>query len=136
MSRPPITVRGLDHVVLRCSDITSMLAFYQDVLGLELVRVNEPLALYHLRAGSGLIDLVAVGGPLGGDTAPTPERANMAHVCLRLEAPEWDELLSYLEASGLSPGQPQHRFGADGHGPSIYITDPEGNVVELKGQPD
>ena len=33
-------------------------------------------------------------------------------------------------------GEQRKRFGADGEGPSVYLTDPEGNVVELKGPPD
>jgi len=135
MSAPPLTFRGLDHVVIRCAELEPMLSFYQEVLGLELVRSNESLGLYHLRAGAALIDLVPVGGQLGGQEAPVPAHANMAHLCLRLEKPRWSELLAYLEDAGLSPGKPENRFGADGSGPSVYVNDPEGNVIEFKGEP-
>jgi len=132
---PPLTIKGLDHVVLRCAELEPMLVFYQEVLGMQLVRTVESLGLYQLRAGASLIDLVPVGSTLGGEHPPRQEHANMAHLCLRLDTPDWDALLPFLESRGLSPGEPQTRFGADGHGPSVYITDPEGNLVELKGEP-
>jgi catechol 2,3-dioxygenase-like lactoylglutathione lyase family enzyme len=134
MSDRPLFLRGIDHIVLRCTQLEPMLTFYQEVLGMPLVRSNEELGLYHLRAGAALIDLVPVGGKLGGTEPPDHGRANMAHFCLRIDEPDWPRVLDYLREQGLDPGQPGNRFGADGSGPSVYITDPEGNTVELKGE--
>lgn len=132
MVENPIDVRGLDHVVLRCTRLEAMLNFYQDVLGCELERVVEDIGLYQLRAGSALIDLVPIGSTLGGQTAPDQAYANVAHFCLQLANPDWERIRQALEQRGIPWQEPKRRYGATGFGPSIYLTDPEGNGVELK----
>lgn len=132
-----ITPAGLDHVVLRVSDVDRVLAFYVDVIGCSVEQVQEALGLWQLRAGRSLIDLVDVAGRLGqmGGAAPGAQARNMDHFCLRVDP--WDEaaILAHLEAHGVAVGDIGPRYGAEGVGPSIYISDPEGNVVELKGPP-
>ena len=129
----PLRIAELDHVVLRCARLDATMAFYTDVLGCALERELPDLGLYQLRAGRALIDLVPTGSKLGGTEPPDTERANMAHFCLRIDDPDWEALAAHLRAHGIAHEPPETRYGADGHGPSIYITDPEGNVVELKG---
>ena len=129
----PVRIVGLDHVVLRCACLDATIAFYIDVLGCNLERELPELGLHQLRAGRTLIDLVPVGSKLGGTEPPDVERGNMAHFCLRIDEPDWEVLAAHLQAHGLEFAPPETRYGADGHGPSIYITDPEGNIVELKG---
>ena len=129
----PLRIVGLDHVVLRCARLEATMSFYVDVLGCRLERELPDLGLHQLRAGAALIDLVPVGSTLGGTEPPDSDRANMAHFCLRIGDPDWDGLARHLRAHGIEFAPPETRYGADGHGPSIYITDPEGNVVELKG---
>ena len=46
-----------------------------------------------------------------------------------------DGLIALLESRGASPGTVESRYGAEGLGPSLYLADPEGNVIELKGPP-
>ena len=128
-----LTLVGLDHVVLRCARFDETMAFYTRVLGCTPERVLEDLGLHQLRAGRALIDLVPIGSRLGGTEAPDVERANMAHFCLRIGGPDWDAVTAHLRSHGIEFDPPETRYGADGYGPSIYITDPEGNVVELKG---
>ncbi len=130
---PPLHIAGLDHVVLRCVRLDATMAFYVDVLGCTFERELPDLGLHQLRAGSALIDLVPVGSPLGGTEPPDAARANMAHFCLRIDDPDWEALAAHLRAHGVAFDPPETRYGAGGYGPSIYITDPEGNVVELKG---
>jgi extradiol dioxygenase family protein len=91
----------------------------------------------HLRAGRSQIDLVDVDGEIGrkAGAAPASEGHNMDHVALRLEAFDEAELRAHLQAHGVEPGEVVTRFGAEGDGPSMYIADPEGNTVELKGPP-
>ena len=132
----PVRIVGLDHVVLRCASFEATKAFYIDVLDCTLERELPELGLHQLRAGGALIDLVPIGSKLGGTAPPDPERANMAHFCLRIDNPDWKALAERLRGHGLEFEPPDTRYGADGHGLSIYITDPEGNVVELKGGPD
>lgn len=131
-SSRPLQLRGLDHVVLRCARFDETLAFYCDLLGCTVERVVEEEGLYQLRAGSALIDLVPVGSRLGGTTAPRAEHFNVAHICLLIEPPDWEQLRAYFGEHGDAPGAPRNRYGAGGFGPSIYIEDPEGNQVELK----
>ena len=131
-------ILGLDHVVLRVVDLEASLAFYVGLLGCREERRVEDLGLVQLRAGSALIDLVPVDSKLGrpGGAAPGHEGRNVDHFCLRVEPFEPDAITRRLEAGGFTPGEPGRRYGADGFGPSLYVADPDGNVVELKGPPE
>ncbi len=133
-----LTIAGLDHLVLRVTDLSAMMAFYTGVLGCPVEKIQENLGLYQLRAGNALIDLVPVDGPLGqkGGTAPGPEGRNLDHFCLRVEPFDAGAIIAHLRAHGAEPAPVASRYGAQGQGPSIYVADPEGNVVELKGPPD
>jgi catechol 2,3-dioxygenase-like lactoylglutathione lyase family enzyme len=133
----PIRTRGIDHVVLRVADMERALAFYCGALGLAVEYRNEPLGLIHVRAGAAQIDLVDLAGPLGkaGGRAAGAEARNMDHFCLRIEAFDVDALAAHLRRHGVAMDEPATRFGADGVGPSLYLTDPDGNKVELKGPP-
>lgn len=132
-----IHIRDIDHVVLRVVDLDRMLGFYCGVLGCTLERREDGIGLIQLRAGRSLIDLVPVDGELGrrGGAAPGAEGHNMDHVCLRVDPFDATAIRAHLSAHGFTPGPVTRRFGAEGPGPSIYVPDPEGNVVELKGPP-
>ncbi|MBM3385400.1 MAG: VOC family protein, partial [Betaproteobacteria bacterium] len=113
-------------------------AFYVGVLGCTVARRRDDLGLVQLKAGRSMLDLVPVQGKLGlaGGAAPGREGRNVDHFCFRVEP--WDEqaIRAALAGAGIAAGDTASRFGADGQGPSIYLTDPEGNTVELKGPPD
>jgi catechol 2,3-dioxygenase-like lactoylglutathione lyase family enzyme len=127
----------IDHLVLRVTDLSRMLSFYCGALGCSIERRQDDIGLVQLRAGRSLIDLVPVAGKLGraGGAAPTAEGRNLDHFCLRVAPFDEAAIRSQLEAFGFSAGPLEQRYGAEGEGPSLYITDPEGNVVELKGPP-
>ena len=129
---------GIDHLVLRIVDLETMLRFYCDALGCAVELRQEGIGLIQLRAGSSLIDLVPVDGKLGrqGGAAPGKEGRNLDHFCLRVEPFDEDAIRRQLARHGCEAGAVERRYGAEGEGPSIYLTDPEGNVVELKGPPD
>jgi catechol 2,3-dioxygenase-like lactoylglutathione lyase family enzyme len=131
-------VLGLDHVVLRVRELERALAFYTGVLGCREVRRIEDLGLVQLRAGAALIDLVPVDGPLGraGGAPAGAEGRNVDHIALRLERFDEAALRARLSAAGVEAGEVARRFGAEGYGPSMYVRDPDGNVVELKGPPE
>jgi glyoxylase I family protein len=130
-------IKDIDHLVIRVSNLQAMLDFYTNVIGCSIEKTQEDLGLYQLRAGNSLIDFVPVDGPLGklGGAAPGLEGRNLDHFCLRIEPFDGDRILEYLRSRGAEPGEVESRYGADGDGPSIYVTDPEGNVIELKGPP-
>ena len=131
----PFAMRGLDHIVLRVVDLPRMLAFYHDVLGCTDEREQAELGLYQLRAGASLIDLVTLDGKLGarGGAAPGAEGRNLDHFALAIEPFDRDALGAHLAAHRVEILEEGPRYGAEGEGPSVYIRDPEGNVVELKG---
>ena len=82
-----------------------------------------------------LIDLVPVSGRLGqaGGAPPAGEGRNLDHFCLRIESFDEPAIRAELSRAGIEVGELATRNGAEGEGPSLYIRDPEGNTVELKG---
>lgn len=134
--RPPFAVQRLDHVVLRVRDLDRTEAFYRELLGCEVERRRDDLGLRHLRAGASMIDLIAIDGRLGarGGAAPGREGRNLDHLCLRIEPFDEMGIVRHLAGYGLQPqGPASHNFGAEGDGPSLYFSDPDGNTIELKG---
>jgi catechol 2,3-dioxygenase-like lactoylglutathione lyase family enzyme len=133
-SAAPIRIDAIDHIVLRVVDLDRMLRFYCGVLGCVIERRLDGLGLLQLRAGASLIDLVTVSGKLGaaGGAAPGREGRNVDHFCLRLSAFDEVAIRAHLARHGVAVGETASRYGAQGEGPSLYIEDPEGNVVELK----
>lgn len=136
-SPAPFAIKGLDHVVLRYREVERGVRFYCEVLGCTLEMRQEAIGLVQLRAGSTLIDLVDIAGKIGreGGAPPGREGRNMDHLCLRIEPFDAAAIAAHLRAHGVEPGEVMPRFGADGKGPSLYLDDPEGNRVELKGPP-
>jgi glyoxylase I family protein len=135
---PPFRVEHIDHVVFRVQDLDRSIEFYRDTIGSEVVRNRVDLGLVHLRAGRSMIDLISVSGPLGsqGGSAAQKHGRNVDHLCLRIEPFNETTLVAHLRASGAAPhGPATENFGAEGQGLSLYFSDPDGNVIELKGPP-
>ncbi|WP_373887969.1 VOC family protein [Massilia sp. CF038] len=132
-----IRIQHIDHVVLRVVNLKAMLAFYCDVLGCTVERRQDEIGLVQLRAGTCLLDLVPVDGKLGraGGAAPGSEGRNMDHLCFRVDPYDEAAIRAQLLAAGINAGPEASRYGAEGEGPSIYLNDPEGNTIELKGPP-
>ncbi|MDB5449280.1 MAG: lactoylglutathione lyase [Phenylobacterium sp.] len=133
----PISVRGFDHIVLRIRDKPAMMGFYCEVLGCTVDRDRPEIGLTHIRAGADLIDLVTLDGPLGkaGGAAPGPEGRNLDHFCLQVRPFDEAVIRAHLAAHQVAIVEEGARYGADGEGFSLYVRDPEGNIVELKGPP-
>ena len=121
-----LTICGIDHVVLRVADIERMRKFYCEVLGAQHVVYRPEFGMSHLRIGAAMIDLVR------GERSGT----NMDHFCLRVEPFDPPAIVAHLKKHGIAVGDIRNRFGAEGNGISIYLNDPEGNIVELKGPSD
>lgn len=134
-NKAPFEMLGLDHVVLRVGDLEKMKHFYIDVLGCTFVDHDAELGLFQVRAGAQLIDLVPVSGKIGqgGGAAPGKEGRNVDHFAIRVEPYDDEAIRAYLGKHGVELGETRVRGGAEGEGPAIYIRDPEGNGVELKG---
>ena len=137
MPHPPFRLRQLDHIVLRAIDPAALEDFYCRVLGCTVERRQDAIGLVQLRAGASLIDLVGIDGKLGrlGGAAPGAEGHNVDHICLAVEGYDEAAIRAHLEAHGVRVGESGSRYGAEGEGPSLYLYDPQGNMIELKGPP-
>lgn len=124
----PIRPLRLDHVVLRVRDLARAEGFYGRLLGAVVERrLEKPIVIAQLRIGESLLDLVP--GRAEG------EGLNMDHFCIRVEPFDADAIFAHIRACGGEPEQLRELYGADGYGWSIYLRDPDGNRVELKGPP-
>jgi glyoxylase I family protein len=133
----PLQIRELDHVVIRCADLEKMIAFYRDALNRPVEKEQRDLGLVQMRAGRSLIDLLATGSKIDRPASGEPGAGrNMDHLCVRVEPFDADALRAHLTAHGAQIGELARRYGAEGFGPSLYLFDPEGNMIELKGPPE
>jgi catechol 2,3-dioxygenase-like lactoylglutathione lyase family enzyme len=130
----PVTVTGLDHVVLRVASLERAVKFYGTVLGCPIERELETPRLIQLRAGTSMIDLVPCAD--GETPGMSMGGRNMDHYAVRVAKMDPDAITAHLEKNGIAAGPVLRRYGAEGYGSSIYITDPDGNTVELKGPPE
>ncbi|HEU0156357.1 MAG TPA: VOC family protein, partial [Stellaceae bacterium] len=113
-------------------DLERAIRFYGEVLGLRVERELQQPRLVQLRAGASLIDLVPAAVSPAGSAGQAGR--NMDHFAIRVVDFDAAALSAHLSRHGVDPGQVRERYGAEGYGPSIYITDPDGNTVELKGE--
>jgi glyoxylase I family protein len=130
-----IEVRLIDHIVLRTQNLERMLHFYSHVLGCRVERrLPAHVGLTQLRAGQSLIDLVDVDSELGraGGPPPSGTAQSVDHFCLQIEALSEQELREWLESNGVEVGDFEVRYGAEAFGSSVYIRDPDANIVELR----
>jgi len=132
----PFEIQRIDHVVLRVQDMERAVAFYRDVLGCSVARERPTLGMVHMHCGASMVDLISVDGPLGlrGGPAAGVQGRNMEHLCLRVEPFDEAHLREHLAAHGVAvDGQVRSNLGAEGDGLSLYLRDPDGNALELKG---
>lgn len=133
-----IQIKRLDHVVLRTRHAEALIEFYCRVLGCTVERTTAPeTGITQLRAGEALIDILAIRDDAGEQTErPSATQGhNMDHFCVQLETFDEPAIRAHLARHGVTGSPLESRYGAEGYGPSIYIQDPEGNIVELKGPP-
>jgi catechol 2,3-dioxygenase-like lactoylglutathione lyase family enzyme len=124
----PISVRGLDHIVLAVADARRSLAWYGDILGLEPLRVPE------WEAGEVFFPSLRIDATTIIDLVEMPRTGvNMDHVCLVIDPVD---LTALAERGDLEVVDgPDTRWGAQGNATSLYIRDPDGNTVELRHYP-
>ena len=114
---------GLDHIVLRVSDQEASQRFYVDILGCTLDHVNARISLVQLRFGEQLIDLLP----------GRPSAEGLDHFCLSIRCADLGTVREALAARGVKlEGEVVERRGAYGTGPSLYLRDPDGYLIELK----
>lgn len=122
---PAVTVSEFDHLVLRCNDIETTLAWYQTQLGLAPVRVDE------WRAGQVIFPSLRINAHTIIDLLPGGHAdGRLDHICLVVDPLDFDALAASGRFEVLDG--PDQRYGARGNGTSIYIRDPDGLTVELR----
>jgi catechol 2,3-dioxygenase-like lactoylglutathione lyase family enzyme len=121
-------VKDLDHIVLNVQDVERSLAFYGGPLGLEPVGVEE------WRAGKFPFPSVRVSPTTIIDLVGKQRgESNVDHFCLVVEPLDWQEVIDSGTFTVLEG--PVSRSGARGDGQSVYIQDPDGNMIELRWYP-
>lgn len=140
MTAPPFQFSHLDHIVLRTANPVRMQQFYE-ILGCEVaLDRSDELGLVQLRLGESMLDIVDINGRVGqmGDTGagPAVDGRNVDHFAVRVESFDQEAIMAFCKEQGIEAESPDYPLlGADGYGHAVYIKDPEGNRVELKGPP-
>jgi catechol 2,3-dioxygenase-like lactoylglutathione lyase family enzyme len=133
-SQALVKITEMDHIVLRNKDVEVSLKFYTEVLGLQAERVDEWRA-GEIRFPSARINADTIIDFFGTDQEPIGKEGdkNQDHYCMVIEPTDMEELKSKFEAMGVEiQAGPGKRWGSHGDGISLYIYDPDDNVVELR----
>ncbi len=134
-TKPVVKITEMDHIVLRVKDVDVSLRFYNEVLGLPTERVDK------FKAGEVRFPSIRINDDTIIDLFPFADQAgigkegikNQDHFCMVIEPQDMDELKTQFEAMGIEIQQgPGNRWGSHGNGLSLYIYDPDDNVVELR----
>ncbi len=134
-TQPLVKIVEMDHIVLRCRDVDASLRFYNEVLGMEILRLDE------FKAGNIRFPSARLNADTIIDFFPSPDQPpigkdgikNQDHFCMVIEPQDMEALKSKCLSLGIEVQQgPGTRWGAHGNGTSLYIYDPDDNVVELR----
>ena len=126
---------GLDHVVVNTRDVEQAITFYRDVLGMEILRLEEfrkgEVDFVSARVSlETIIDLRPNNPP---DTSEEQAGPNMDHFCLALGPTDMKKLHADLKAQGVRIEETvRPAWGAQGYGEQFKLWDPEGNKIELR----
>ncbi len=134
----PFQLERLDHLVLRTENLPRLRDFYLDLGCTVESDIVDSMGMVQLQLGASMLDIVDVEGSLGqmGGAGPGKEGRNLDHFAVRIEPFSEAAILAFCEERGIEAMVlPQPLLGADGFGPAIYIQDPDGNRMELKGPP-
>ncbi len=129
-----VKITEMDHIVLRNKDVEVSLKFYTEVLGMKAERVKEWKA-GEVRFPSARINADTIIDFFGSDQEPIAKDGikNQDHFCMVIEPTDMEELKAKFEAMGVEiQAGPGKRWGSHGDGISLYIYDPDDNVVELR----
>ena len=133
-SQALVKITEMDHIVLRNKDVETSLRFYTEVLGMQAERVEQWRA-GEVRFPSARLNADTIIDFFGTDQEPIGKDGakNQDHFCMVIEPTDMEDLKAKFEAMGVEiQAGPGKRWGSHGDGISLYIYDPDGNVVELR----
>ncbi len=133
-SQPLVKITEMDHIVLRVKDVEESLRFYTQVLGMSAERVEQWRA-GEIRFPSARINADTIIDFFGSDQEPIAREGikNQDHYCMVIEKTDMEALKDKFEALAVDiQAGPGKRWGSHGDGISLYIYDPDDNVVELR----
>jgi catechol 2,3-dioxygenase-like lactoylglutathione lyase family enzyme len=135
-SRPPFVLEGIDHILLLVNGMRPAVRFYRDVLGCKVEGALPQYGMLQLRAGSALIDLVDISAEQAAwAVPPVAGGRNLDHLCLALGPYDEAKLRRHLAQHRVQIIEEGVHGGSRGESLSLYVRDPSGNVIELKGPP-
>ncbi len=133
-TQPLVKITEMDHIVLRVRDVETSLRFYTQVLGMPAERVEQWRA-GEIRFPSARLNADTIIDFFGSDQEPIGRDGakNQDHYCMVIEPTDMEELKAKFEGIGVDiQAGPGKRWGSHGDGISLYIYDPDDNVVELR----
>jgi catechol 2,3-dioxygenase-like lactoylglutathione lyase family enzyme len=128
-----LSVQGMDHIVLNVADVERSVAFYRDVLGLGIERLEQWRAGAVRLSADTLIDPVQVKDQVKDAAQREGRITNLNHFCLVVADATLEPAIDHLRGHGVDVYTgPARRWGAHGDGVSIYFRDPDGNEIEVR----
>ena len=134
LTQPLVKITEMDHIVLRVRDVETSLRFYTQVLGMPAERVEQWRA-GEIRFPSARLNADTIIDFFASDQEPIGREGakNQDHYCMVIEPTDMEELKAKFEGIGVDiQAGPGKRWGSHGDGISLYIYDPDDNVVELR----
>jgi glyoxylase I family protein len=132
-TKPPFSLRAIDHVVLIVDGLERAVRWYEAVLGAAEEGDLRKFGMVQLRVGVSMIDLVDAASEKGAWARPEVAGGrNMDHLCLEIGPVTPEAMKAHLTSHGLAIEEEGVRSGAKGEGYSWYIRDPWGHQIELK----